>query len=461
MADKTYTVTVATGSKYGGGTGNVFYLDGVRNSTGPGNISWVQGGTLRFEQSDSSNNNHPLVFSTSQGISNIISTGVTYYLDGVSSQDNYTNTTNFNAATTRYVEITPSSAADFYYLCYVHGIGMGGEFDVTNQTWGGLSWGANAWNSSTNLIDVTGQTLSNALGTASAEGDVNIGWGRLGWGQGEWNSSVESIEIVATAFALTSTTNSLTINTEVNVGWGRQTWGENAWGIAGDALVTGLSMNTNQGSVSVTAEVNQGWGRGKWGEQVWGEPNEAGALTGQAISTNIGTVSITAVVAEGWGRLGWNVATWGEPADKTVQVTGIELTTKVNQKEVGWGNLAWGAQTWGFSTTSVIDVISSTEPTGQSMSLTLNSVFIDGSIIQPVSGIALSTALGNEDADPNTIVAVTGRSLNTTAGVVFAGGTTVIIPTGASMSTTTGTLSATIWTEIDPNVSMVWTELAA
>jgi hypothetical protein len=456
MADKTYTVTVATGSKYGGGTGNVYYLDGARNSTGPGTISWVQGATLRFDQSDSSNDNHPLVFSTSQGISNIISTGVTYYLDGTSNQDNYTNTTNFNAASTRYIEITPSSSTDFYYLCYVHGISMGGVFDVTTQTWGALSWGANAWNSSTNLIQPTALTLSNVLGSPNIEADVNIGWGRLGYGQGEWNSSVESIEITATALALTSTTNSVSINSEVNVGWGRQTWGENAWGISGDALASGLSMNTNQGSVSVTAEVNQGWGRGKWGEQVWGEPNEAGALTGQAISTNIGTVSITAVINEGWGRLGWGDADWGEPAGETIQVTGFGLTSKVNQKEV-----AWGAQTWGFSTTSVIDVISSAEPTGQSMSLALNSVFVDGSIIQNVTGITISTAIGNEEADPNTIVAVTGRSLNTTAGVVFAGGTTVVIPTGDSMSTSTGTLSATIWTEIDPNVSMVWTELAA
>ena len=31
MAELTYTVTVASGNLYGGGTGNVFYLDGARN----------------------------------------------------------------------------------------------------------------------------------------------------------------------------------------------------------------------------------------------------------------------------------------------------------------------------------------------------------------------------------------------------------------------------------------------
>ena len=62
MANYTYTVTVASGNLYGGGTGNVYYLDGVRNATGPGTVSWVNGGTLRFDQSEGTNDNHPLVF---------------------------------------------------------------------------------------------------------------------------------------------------------------------------------------------------------------------------------------------------------------------------------------------------------------------------------------------------------------------------------------------------------------
>ena len=145
MANKTYTVTVASGNLYGGGTGNVFYLDGARNATGPGTVNWVPDSTLRFDQSNSSNDFHPLIFSTSTSQSGIISSGVTYYLDGTSNQANYTNTTTFNAATTRYIEITPSSFTDFYYLCYVHGIGMGGIFDITTTTWGALSWGEGSW----------------------------------------------------------------------------------------------------------------------------------------------------------------------------------------------------------------------------------------------------------------------------------------------------------------------------
>ena len=124
MADLTYTVTVASGTLYiTGGTGNVYYLDGARNM----DVKWVKGATIRFDQSASSNDNHPLLFttSTSDPNSNIISSGVTYYLDGSSNQAGYTNVSTFNAASTRYVEITPASESDFHYYCYVHSIVTG------------------------------------------------------------------------------------------------------------------------------------------------------------------------------------------------------------------------------------------------------------------------------------------------------------------------------------------------
>ena len=62
MANYTYTVTVATGSLYlgGGSTGNVYYLNGVRDI----DLTWVKGGTLRFDQSAGTNDNHPLLFAT-------------------------------------------------------------------------------------------------------------------------------------------------------------------------------------------------------------------------------------------------------------------------------------------------------------------------------------------------------------------------------------------------------------
>ena len=60
MADKTYIVTVASGAQFpSGGTGNVYYLDGVRPTY---DINTVSNFTLRFNQDASSNDNHPMVF---------------------------------------------------------------------------------------------------------------------------------------------------------------------------------------------------------------------------------------------------------------------------------------------------------------------------------------------------------------------------------------------------------------
>ena len=266
MANKTYTVTVATGSSYGGGTGNVFYLDGVRNATGPGTVSWVADSTLRFDQSDATNDNHPLIFSTNTSTSGIISSGVTYYLDGASNQANYTNTTTFNAATTRYVEITPSSFTDFYYLCYVHGIGMGGIMDMVNNSWSSNAWGDNSWNSITSNISVTGQLLNTVLGDeVSFPGQ---GWGGNTWSIGEWGS----------------------VNT-------------------GNQLVSGLSLSANVGQIEAFSST--GWGRDTWGSGIW---NGFGTVlpSGQSMSMALSTqILIDAEINAGWGRLGWNINAWG------------------------------------------------------------------------------------------------------------------------------------------------------
>ena len=55
---KTFRVTVASGNLYGGGTGNVFYIDGVSNPS----LTLVKGFTYVFDQEDSSNSNHPFHF---------------------------------------------------------------------------------------------------------------------------------------------------------------------------------------------------------------------------------------------------------------------------------------------------------------------------------------------------------------------------------------------------------------
>ena len=85
-------------------------------------ITLLKGRTYRFTQTDNTNDSHPLIISTSNSSTlgtmqaGIVSSGVSYYLDGASNQTNYTNTTSFNAATTRYIEFQPQSTNLFYFI---------------------------------------------------------------------------------------------------------------------------------------------------------------------------------------------------------------------------------------------------------------------------------------------------------------------------------------------------------
>ena len=103
-----YAVTVAS---YAGG--NRFYIDGVVYPT----LNLSEGNTYRFDQSDSSNANHPLRFSTT---SNGTHGGGTEYTTGVTF-----NGTPGNAGA--YTQITVAvGAPTLYYYCANHS-GMGGQ----------------------------------------------------------------------------------------------------------------------------------------------------------------------------------------------------------------------------------------------------------------------------------------------------------------------------------------------
>ena len=103
-AEVTHTVTVAGGK---------FVIGGVSQAT----LSLVEGGTYKFDQSDSSNSNHPFRFSqTSNGTWN----RGTEYTKGVS----YVGTPGSSGAYTQLV--VPFGGLDLYYYCGNH-TGMGGS----------------------------------------------------------------------------------------------------------------------------------------------------------------------------------------------------------------------------------------------------------------------------------------------------------------------------------------------
>ena len=448
MAELTYTVTVASGNLYGGGTGNVYYLDGARNSTGPGTVSWVQGGTLRFEQSDASNNNHPLIFSTTTSRDQYLTSGVTYYLDGVTTYANYVNSTTFNAATTRYVEVTPSSQTDFYYLCYYHGIGMGGIFDITSTTWGALTWGEGVWGEQGNIsVSATGISMSSNIGSlSSVTGGADIS------PSGIVLASSQGSTVGGTSALIT---NPGPVTAALGVGQVITGFGVN---------ITGNNMTSSIGSVTIdeSALTGEGWGRAAWGEFAWGVAYSV-AVTGQSMSSAIGE------------EAGFT--------DVTVSVSGQSLTSTLGLISLigDFGVVVFAAedQLDGVVGNTTINAGATVSPTGISLSGGIGQVVPEPKFVQDVTGIQGTFSIGTITLEQTTTETVTGQTMTMTLGEegqatkypvtgstmtgsigsVTIVGTAGIDVTGIQMSTNIGNVIVTPWSEVNLGVSNTWTEV--
>ena len=448
MAELTYTVTVASGNLYGGGTGNVFYLDGARNSTGPGTVSWVQGGTLRFDQSDASNNNHPLIFSTTTSRDQYLTSGVTYYLDGASNYANYTNTTNFNAATTRYVEVTPSSQTDFYYLCYVHGIGMGGIFDITSTTWGALTWGEGVWGEQGNIsVSATGISMSSNVGSlssvtggadispsgivlASSQGSAIGGTSVLITNPGPVTAALGVGQVVTgfgvniTGNNMTSSIGSVTIDESAltGEGWGRAAWGEFAWGVAYSVAVTGQSMSSSIGEETGFTDVTV-------------------SVSGQSLTSTQGLISLQGdfgiVVFAAEDQLDGVVGSTTITADATVSPTGVSLSGGIGQV---------------VPEPKFVQVV-----TGIQGTFSIGTITLEQTTTEPVTGQTMTMTLGEEGQA--TKYPVTGSTMTGSIGSVTVVGTAGIDVTGIQISTNIGNVIVTPWSEVDLGVSNTWSEV--
>tara|TARA_B100000676_G_scaffold311073_1_gene379676 strand:+ start:5453 stop:7366 length:1914 start_codon:yes stop_codon:yes gene_type:complete len=499
----TYTVTVATGDLYlgGGAQGNVYYLDGVRDI----DLSWVKSGALRFDQSASTNNNHPLFFATqtSNPQSNVYSTGVTYFLDGAVSQSTYTNTTNFNAATVRYVEVAPASDDTFYYACWVHGIGMGGEIDITQQTYGALSWNVGQWGEQDKLdIDVTGLQLGSSLGDTVQFPDRGWGgntwshgnWGEVsqtdvavsgsqlqssindvipfpefGWGGGVWNSSkggwgdLANVQIDATGSQLQTNIGEEGTEGEINAGWGRKTWNNNeGWGISGTLQADGIQLQTTTPGVEVDAEINVGWGRLEWGNGAWnvGYSVELGSLS---LQSNVGEESaFTDFVVE---QSGLSIqSTVGDAhettADSDVAPFGVQAQTSQGEA-VGAQDVDPTLQSLAIqSSVGPVEVGALTliNPDGIQLQSNIGEESAEGFAIVNATGIGM--AFLSPSADAVSVAEATGSQLQTSvSGPQEINGNATVDLTGIQLTGSLGSLNITPWNEVDLGVNNTWTEV--
>ena len=391
MAVKTFTVTVVST-----GGGNKYFIDGVQQAT----VALARGATYRFDQSDSSNGtggSHPLRFSTNNNNSPSApyTTGVTVN-GSPGSPGAYTE-----------IAVAVTAPTTLYYYCTNHS-GMGGQMNLTSDSWGALSWGDNAWQSVISNIPITGQATTLNLGTLDAV-FPSSGWGGESWSEGQWGSVGTGEQSV---FGQAMTMGLGSVTGQASTGWGRSTWGSQAWNSYGDAVGTGQYLNLSLGNdgILIDTEINAGWGRLGWNINAWGVRGQSFA-SGQEMTMAQSSVTIDNEINTGWGSDGWGVEGWGASI-MVVQPTGQVLTAFEGSAGLafdGDSNVDAVGRAMTMSAPATVDAFAAfvAEPSGLPMTMSLT---FDPEVIIP-TGFSLTAALGDEASKPNTIAEVNAFSV--------------------------------------------------
>ena len=445
-----------------GGTGGGYYIDGVQKPI----IPIVTGGTFRFNQNDSTNNFHPLILSTTTSSGGIISTGVSYYLDGPSNESDYRNTSLFNAASVRYIEITVTQTLDFYYLCTVHGFSMGNNMDVTVDSWGALNWSQGEW----------GHQPADITVSVTTPGAVSTTWGQSTYGNYAWNqiTGIESQtgnELIEAGASVILSTNLLTSSVDT---------------VSAQAnfiiVVTGIELNTTVNNVfageNVLVEVttpgaSTTWGQGNFGQYAWNQitgseidiGNETvqgtGSLNLTGVQSNT-TTNIVSITANANVNLATNIL--NITAGTVLQQTSIDVFL-TSPGDLPWGATAWNNGSWGNiggmfvsqgaeeEATPSIEVLVSTNL----LTLTLTSIAqVTADANVTVNTNLLTTSLGNEEGVPNTQVTLSTNLLNISMGFASGEVLSTVSLTGVNMTTSTGRLFIAAWEVVDIGVTNNW-----
>ena len=303
--DRTYTVTVVGGNPsnhpyYNQGSSNKYGIDGS-TATADVTLTLVEGGTFRFDQSDSSNSGHPLRFSTT---ANGTHSGGSEYTTGVT-----TNGTPGSSGAYTQIEVA-ADAPTLYYYCTNHSK-MGWTANTVNEdVWGAGNWSAGRWG----ITD-----------------EFTLGWGAKLWdSSGSWGDMGDET-VFPTGLGLTSSIGSVTVDTEINVGWGRAAWDDDAWGIAGDVLLEGVSATVSVGSISPADVMGL---TGVSSTSSIGSPTVIGditqTLTGQSATASVGSITPDQMIIGLTGQSATSSVGSISPAD-VMGLTGISAEFRLGQ----------------------------------------------------------------------------------------------------------------------------------
>jgi hypothetical protein len=423
---RTYTVTVQST-----GYGNKYYIDGVQQAT----IILAKGITYKFDQSDSTNENHPLRFSTtSDGTHNSGSE----YTTGVT-----TSGTPGNSGAYTQISVADSAPSTLYYYCSSHP-GMGGSATITtSDAYGMIPWNYNSWASNTSSVPLTGSQATTALGTLSAF--PSLGWGRSAWGDNSWGVDYTAVQLTAPSEATTAIG---AVDAYPGTGWGRLQWGNSGWGVAYSVLI-GVTGDTPAG---LTASVGAVIGEQFLDVPLTAPSNQGASAIGSVTTQQITPVPLTApsqMTSEvgdfdnagtlvGWGRNGWGEEPYGDSFNKLVQPSGLGLTSSVGA--IVPDGMAVGIT--GLGTTSAVGSVglefgASTEP--------ISGVSATSSVGQIVAGIgvALTGQVATSSVGaitPADVVGLTGLQATSALGTAQANNTEIVTPTGLSATSSVGSI---------------------
>ena len=375
---RTFTVTVVST-----GSGNKYVIDGVQQAT----ILLGEGGTYKFDQSDSSNSTHPLRFATAEDAS-----GGSQYTTGVTSSGS-------PGDSGAYTQITvAASAPDLYYYCTNHG-GMGGQANtVDGNSWGIFPWGVNEYGDQ-DSVDITLTGLSTTSSVGAVEAFPQQGWGRQQWGNSGWGIEY-SVELTGQS----ATTSLGSITTEIAV----PLTGLSTTSSVGSTTFVGLTFADLTG-VQATTELGDfdnagtlvGWGRNGWGEEPYGDSfNRLEQPAGVSATTSVG--SLTALPEE------------------LISVTGVSATSAVG------------------SLTTIIDCV--VVPTGVSVTSNIGTPLITQATIG-LTGVSATSTVGGIILDAVEI-GIVGVEVTSAVGLLQE--QIAQIPTGQQATSSVGSLTVGI-----------------
>jgi len=411
---QTFTVTVVGGNPsnhpyHNFGSSNKYAIDGS-TATADVTLTLIEGGTYRFDQSDSSNSGHPLRFSTT---ANGTHSGGSEYTTGVT-----TNGTPGSSGA--YTEITVADdAPTLYYYCTNHsGMGWTANTDPIGQSFTITVVSTGSGNKfyvdgvqQDNILFSKGQTYrfdqsdssnyGHPLRLSQTDNGTHSGGSEYTTGvnyAGTPGSSGAYTQITVASNAPDTLYYYCAIHSAMGgaifIGdskWGENTWGANSWQSGVNIISpSGVSATTTLGTPEAYPE--QGWGRDHWNDESWGESSFTVEVSGVSATTSIGSVTVSAEINAGWNRGAWGDDAWGIQGDILLQ--GVSATASVGSLTVG-------------------DILGLT---GQSATASVGSPTIVGDITESLTGVSATSSVGS--ISPADVMGLTGISATTSVGSI-------------------------------------------